>query len=58
MWPSFGMGGTWRPGRSWISPWIDRMSLKYVGQLYQRRSPRELFTIEIDRVGHSGSWGG
>ena len=38
--------------------WIDRMSLKYVGQLYQRRSPRELFTIEIDRVASSGSWGG
>jgi len=38
--------------------WIDRMSLKYVGQPYQRRSPREVFTIEIDRVGHSGSWSG
>ena len=37
---------------------IDRMSLKYVGQLYRRRSPREVFTIEIDRVGHSGSWAG
>ena len=38
--------------------WIDRMSLTYLGQPYQRRSPREVFTIEIDRVGHSGSWGG
>src|ERR1700690_4383901 len=37
--------------------WIDRMSLKYLGQLYGRRSPREVFTIEIDRVGSSGSWG-
>ena len=38
--------------------WIDRMSLKYLGQPYQRRGPREVFTIEVDRVGHSGSWGG
>jgi PPOX class probable F420-dependent enzyme len=38
--------------------WIDRMSLKYAGQLYGRRSPREVFTIEIDRVGSSGSWRG
>jgi PPOX class probable F420-dependent enzyme len=38
--------------------WIDAMSRKYVGQPYQRRSPREVFTIEIDRVGHSGMWGG
>ena len=38
--------------------WIDRMSLKYLGQPYQRRTPREVFTVEIDRVGSSGSWGG
>jgi PPOX class probable F420-dependent enzyme len=38
--------------------WIDRMSAKYTGQPYQRRSPREVFTIEIDRVGHSDSRGG
>jgi general stress protein 26 len=35
---------------------IDRMSRKYVGQAYQRRTPREIFEIEIDRVRHSGSW--
>ncbi len=35
---------------------IDRMSQKYVGQAYQRRTPREIFVIEIDRVGHSGTW--
>ena len=37
--------------------WIDRMSLKYLGQPYQRRSPRGVFTIEIDRVSDSGAWG-
>ena len=37
--------------------WIDRMSQKYLGQPYQRRTPREVFSIEIDRVGHSGTWG-
>jgi general stress protein 26 len=37
--------------------WIDRMSFKYHGQPYQRRSPREVFTIEIDRVSDSGAWG-
>jgi len=36
---------------------IDRMSDKYVGQAYQRRTPREVFTIEIDRLAHSGTWG-
>lgn len=35
---------------------IDRMSQKYTGQAYQRRTPREIFVIEIDRVGHSGNW--
>ena len=37
--------------------WIDRLSQKYAGQLHGRRTPREVFTIEIDRVGSSGSWG-
>jgi nitroimidazol reductase NimA-like FMN-containing flavoprotein (pyridoxamine 5'-phosphate oxidase superfamily) len=36
--------------------YIDRMSQKYTGQAYQRRTPREIFAIEIDRVGHSGNW--
>jgi hypothetical protein len=36
---------------------IDRMSRKYLGQAYERRTPREVFVIEIDRVGHSGTWG-
>jgi hypothetical protein len=35
---------------------IDRMSQKYSGQAYERRTPREVFVIELDRVGHSGSW--
>jgi general stress protein 26 len=36
---------------------IDRMAHKYLGQAYERRSPREVFFIEIDRAGHSGTWG-
>lgn len=32
---------------------IDKMSRKYTGQEYQRRSPREIFTVEIDRERHS-----
>jgi PPOX class probable F420-dependent enzyme len=32
---------------------IDRMSQKYVGTDYQRRTPREIFTIGIDRVSPS-----
>jgi hypothetical protein len=36
---------------------IDKMSRKYTGQDYQRRSPREVITIEIDRVSSSGQWG-
>jgi PPOX class probable F420-dependent enzyme len=36
---------------------IDRMAHKYLGQAYERRSPREVFFIEIERVGHSGTWG-
>ena len=35
---------------------IDRMSQKYSEQAYERRTPREVFVIELDRVGHSGSW--
>ena len=35
----------------------DRMSQKYLGQAYERRTPREVFVIEIDRVGNSGTWG-
>jgi PPOX class probable F420-dependent enzyme len=37
---------------------IDRMSRKYTGQDYQRRSPRVNFTIDIDRVSSSADWGG
>jgi len=29
---------------------IDRMARKYTGREYERRTPREIFTIEIDRV--------
>lgn len=29
---------------------IDRMSQKYVGSDYSRRTPREIFTIEVDQV--------
>lgn len=36
---------------------IDRMAEKYTGKSYQRRSPREVFTIEIDRVSSTGSRG-
>jgi hypothetical protein len=36
---------------------IDRMAHKYLGRAYERRNPREIFFIEIDRVGHSGTWG-
>jgi hypothetical protein len=36
---------------------IDRMSEKYLGQTYQRRTPREVFAIEIDRLANSGTWG-
>jgi PPOX class probable F420-dependent enzyme len=34
---------------------IDRMSHKYTGRDYQRRTPREIFTIELDRVSNSAS---
>jgi PPOX class probable F420-dependent enzyme len=36
---------------------IDRMSQKYTGKNYERRTPREIFTIEVDRVSSSGQWG-
>lgn len=36
---------------------IDRMSRKYTGSDYERRTPREVFTIEIDRVSSSAAWG-
>jgi PPOX class probable F420-dependent enzyme len=36
---------------------IDRMSQKYAGSDYQRRTPREIFTIAIDRVSPSRKWG-
>jgi PPOX class probable F420-dependent enzyme len=36
---------------------IDRLSQKYLGQPYERRTPREVFVIEIERVSHSGTWG-
>jgi PPOX class probable F420-dependent enzyme len=35
---------------------IDRMAHKYVGTDYQRRTPREIFTIAIDRVSPSRKW--
>lgn len=37
---------------------IDKMSRKYLGNEYDdRRSPREVMTIEIDRVSSSADWG-
>jgi PPOX class probable F420-dependent enzyme len=36
---------------------IDRMSQKYTGKKYERRTPREIFTVAIDRVSSSGQWG-
>jgi hypothetical protein len=36
---------------------IDRMSQKYAGSDYERRTPREIFTIAIDRVGTARAWG-
>ena len=36
---------------------IDRMSQKYTGKKYERRTPREVFTIAIERVSSSGQWG-
>jgi PPOX class probable F420-dependent enzyme len=36
---------------------IDRMSQKYANKTYERRTPREIFTVAIDRVSSSGQWG-
>lgn len=36
---------------------IDRMSRKYVGTDYQRRTPREIFTVELERAGPTRAWG-
>ena len=36
---------------------IDRMAKKYTGKAYERRTPREVFVVEVDRVSHSGAWG-
>ncbi|MGA7910910.1 MAG: pyridoxamine 5'-phosphate oxidase family protein [Candidatus Dormiibacterota bacterium] len=36
---------------------IDRMAQKYTGAAYQRRTPREIFTIAIDRLSPSRKWG-
>ena len=33
---------------------IDRMSRKYTGREYQRRTPREIFTVAVERVSSSG----
>jgi hypothetical protein len=33
------------------------MSRKYTGSDYQRRTPREIFNIAIDRVSSSAEWG-
>ena len=33
---------------------IDRMAQKYVGKSYERRSPREVFKVAVDRVSSSG----
>jgi PPOX class probable F420-dependent enzyme len=33
---------------------IDRMARKYVGKEYERRTPREVFTIAIDRISPLG----
>jgi hypothetical protein len=35
---------------------IDGMSTKYTGAPYERRTPREVFTIEVDRVSSSADW--
>jgi PPOX class probable F420-dependent enzyme len=36
---------------------IDRMSQKYTGSAYQRRTPREIFVIDVDRLSDTGRWG-
>src|SRR3984893_6086742 len=36
---------------------IDRMSQKFAAKAYYRRTPREIFTVAIDRVSSSAQWG-
>jgi PPOX class probable F420-dependent enzyme len=36
---------------------IDRMSQKYLGSNYERRTSREIFTIAVDRVSTARAWG-
>src|SRR2546429_6676274 len=36
---------------------IDRMSQKYTGKKYERRTPREVFTVAVDPASSSGQWG-
>ena len=36
---------------------IDKMSRKYTGGDYQRRTPREIFSIAIDHLSSSAGWG-
>ena len=36
---------------------IDRMSHKYTGKPYERRTPREVFTIDIERAAPQRVWG-
>jgi PPOX class probable F420-dependent enzyme len=36
---------------------IDRMSQKYVGSDYTRRTPREIFTISVDQIRPLRKWG-
>lgn len=36
---------------------IDKMARKYTGKPYERRTPREIFKIEVHRVSSSGQWG-
>ncbi len=33
--------------------YIDKLSQRYTGAPYQRRTPREIFRISIDRLSHS-----
>lgn len=36
---------------------IDRMARKYTGKGYERRTPREIFTIAIERASPARVWG-
>jgi PPOX class probable F420-dependent enzyme len=36
---------------------IDRMAQKYTGKPYERRTPREVFTIDIERASPQRVWG-